>query len=599
MLEGLGAVDWDSLSHANGPAGDLPELIRGLTSPDREVWDEAIDCLHGRLCPGVSPVFAATPLAVPFLLELLTYPQLRCRARLVAFLGYLVWRTSSPKGHRLWPEPDDEPETDESQERRARQKEWVRHTLRAVWAGLDVLLDLQSDLDKRLRTAATYVLGMLVEHGRKEFVHPAGAADALRFIADRMIRYLGEERDDLARASLVFGVSRFADREPGILKLLERLLDDPARPVALSAALCVADVDRQPSARALELLIDALRKPRRTDRLFDPGLPGADSEDDPLQMALARGGSLPEDGSRAAADADDLEEDDSFGFPWLNDDATNAILLRIRRTWPEHIPRVVPLFTASLDTADPQTCETVATPILRLVFGDRKVNAETKAADLSPAQTEVLRHLYDNPGLWATEIANGQIALGRFGLPPTRRAWARLLGIEEPPLTVATIESMIDRLAKVQSFPSLESIMEQLGKGQKSLTRDSGIRRLNLREVGTRAFLPHLTRHTNLEELDLCGIALIDEDLVHLMPLTKLRHLQMPGSSITDRGAAMLSTLGRLLTLNISGARITAKGLESLLAIKELSKLCLCNIPIDDKAISRFASKRPGCRITR
>ena len=28
MLEGLDSIDWDLLGHANGPAGDVPGLIR-------------------------------------------------------------------------------------------------------------------------------------------------------------------------------------------------------------------------------------------------------------------------------------------------------------------------------------------------------------------------------------------------------------------------------------------------------------------------------------------------------------------------------------------------------------------------------------------
>jgi hypothetical protein len=127
-------------------------------------------------------------------------------------------------------------------------------------------------------------------------------------------------------------------------------------------------------------------------------------------------------------------------------------------------------------------------------------------------------------------------ALGRYGLPAKRKEWARLLGIEDPPLTDAAIESIIERLARVQWFPSIDLFLEQLTQGQELRLRDSRIRRLNLRQVGTRAFLPHVARHTDLEDLDICGIPLTDDDLVHLMPLTRLRKLQMPGSSITDHG---------------------------------------------------------------
>jgi hypothetical protein len=61
----------------------------------------------------------------------------------------------------------------------------------------------------------------------------------------------------------------------------------------------------------------------------------------------------------------------------------------------------------------------------------------------------------------------------------------------------------------------------------------------------------------------------------------------------------MLSTLRKLWVLNVSGAPITAKGLESFLALKELYELWLCNTPIDEEAIRRFARKRPNCHIIR
>jgi hypothetical protein len=33
MLEGLDAINWQQLTHAYGPATDVPDLIRKLTSP--------------------------------------------------------------------------------------------------------------------------------------------------------------------------------------------------------------------------------------------------------------------------------------------------------------------------------------------------------------------------------------------------------------------------------------------------------------------------------------------------------------------------------------------------------------------------------------
>jgi hypothetical protein len=70
MLEGLEGIDWGRLSHAYGPAADVPRLIRALAEGSEEVRNEAIDALFGTIVHQGS-VYAATAPAVPFPIELL------------------------------------------------------------------------------------------------------------------------------------------------------------------------------------------------------------------------------------------------------------------------------------------------------------------------------------------------------------------------------------------------------------------------------------------------------------------------------------------------------------------------------------------------
>lgn len=74
MLEGLDAVDWSSLSHAHGPATDVPQLLRSLLSKDTDVRLEACAELHERIWHQ-GTVYSASAAVVPFLFELLSRPD--------------------------------------------------------------------------------------------------------------------------------------------------------------------------------------------------------------------------------------------------------------------------------------------------------------------------------------------------------------------------------------------------------------------------------------------------------------------------------------------------------------------------------------------
>ncbi|WP_406299685.1 hypothetical protein OG948_31390 [Embleya sp. NBC_00888] len=69
MLVGLDEVDWPTLSHAYGPADDVPELLRAAASDDEELRSEAVYELFGTVWHQ-GTVYSATPYAVPFVAEL-------------------------------------------------------------------------------------------------------------------------------------------------------------------------------------------------------------------------------------------------------------------------------------------------------------------------------------------------------------------------------------------------------------------------------------------------------------------------------------------------------------------------------------------------
>lgn len=73
MLEDLDAIDWSILTHAHGPAADVPGLLRSLLSQDPDVRLQAFADLSETIWHQ-GTVYPASAAAIPFLFELLTYP---------------------------------------------------------------------------------------------------------------------------------------------------------------------------------------------------------------------------------------------------------------------------------------------------------------------------------------------------------------------------------------------------------------------------------------------------------------------------------------------------------------------------------------------
>ncbi len=580
MLEGLVAIDWDRLTHAYGEAGDVPDLLRGLTSPDPEVWVGAMSGLYDTICHQTCTVYEATATAVPFLLELLGERQVRCRGRILQFLGDAARATSYLAAHGGLSHYDARRETAEFQDQLAEELGWVRATREAIWSGLDLYLDLLTDLDRRIRIIVPYTLGLLCGRAVEEMPEAVRQREPFRLLAERMARHLDEEPSELVRASLVFGLASLLPHRPEVRELLEGQVVEPlpSLQVRLSAALGLAGAGSLTPA-VFDILVTALDSPDETNALFDSDQPAMESRHHPISKFYAR-----LDGPMdPTEEPDDHGKDEDFRFPWIDGWVTDRILNRLAGVPEETLPRLVPVLTPYLDRATPYTCENVAGPILRLVFGDRKVTSNTRRDDLTPAQVDVLRHLYDNLSLWATNIGNVGLAFMKFGLPYRRAEWARLLDIEERPLSDAEIVAILDRLAPQQQYRR---------------ERDA-IKRLNLRQIGTPAFLPHLSAYPDLVDLDLSGVSITDADLVHIRPLTKLERLHLAGAKLTDASVPMLLTMRELRDLNLSGSHLTDAGLAALVGLENLHSLYLGRANVSDEAVRRFQQARPKCRLTR
>jgi hypothetical protein len=73
-LEGLDRIEWGALTHAEGSAGDVPELLRRVAFPAEAVRLESLQGLWRKLGGG-GVVWEATPKAIPFLVAILRMPR--------------------------------------------------------------------------------------------------------------------------------------------------------------------------------------------------------------------------------------------------------------------------------------------------------------------------------------------------------------------------------------------------------------------------------------------------------------------------------------------------------------------------------------------
>lgn len=97
VLAGLAGIPWGDLSHAYGPAGDVPGLLRAIASVDAKAADDAVQELFGNIWHQRT-VYQATPYAVPFLARMAA-AGIRA-GDLVQLLGCIAESTDDATGGR-------------------------------------------------------------------------------------------------------------------------------------------------------------------------------------------------------------------------------------------------------------------------------------------------------------------------------------------------------------------------------------------------------------------------------------------------------------------------------------------------------------------
>jgi hypothetical protein len=191
-LEGVGDVPWNALTHAYGPASDVPELLTALASSDAAARERAIHELFGTIWHQ-GTVYEATAHAVPFLAGIAADPDVRDRASVVRLLAAIAEGAGYLEVHRSFIDPEEADRDLDTNERA--EATWVKSAREAVRAQMPTLLRLLEDQDVDVRRMAPSAIAR-------------GAAGDQGEADDVLIDHLSREPDGLAAAATVMALDQ-------------------------------------------------------------------------------------------------------------------------------------------------------------------------------------------------------------------------------------------------------------------------------------------------------------------------------------------------------------------------------------------------------
>ena len=369
MLETLDAIDWKSLTHAYGEASDVPKLIRALASEHASKREGALEGLFSTIWHQ-GTVYPASAAAVPFLIALAGSDAQGDLAAILELLAHLATGSSYLDAHQHFERFADERATTDFDARVAEELRHVRAAKDAVVRGDAVYARRLAHADPSVRIAAAYLLGLCPTDVSRA---------ALRATA-------ADDEEPAVRAVAAFALGGVADDAlaPEVRALLEDPSEHPA--VRLYAGFGLA----RGAAALGEAAIDALAGLVDDAELF--------SQLDELHDNAA--------GMSYGPLADCL-----LGLP------------------PEVRPRLVPALGRALAQIRGRDALGLATALLGLAFGGKKLPEGAGPEALSGEQRAALEALVLAPGAW--RYANIESELHELGAPFTERAeLARWLGVE-------------------------------------------------------------------------------------------------------------------------------------------------------------------------
>ncbi len=353
MLETLNAVPWSKLGHAYGEASDVPDLIRGLASPEQEVYQRAI----GRLWSSVihqGTVYSSTAYIVPFFCELLEAPEVQNKTGLLAYLAAIAHGDSYCDVHEREPERRN---TLQMQQQIAEELSWVEVTSKAVSDGYGTYLRLLQSSDPHLRASAAHTLFCCQSHA-------AG-------VVPEMKRRFAGETAPLVAASLLLSLGLLLQEQEETTLFFTHVLQETHDPlIQVAAALGTAfALNEQTSQQALKVLIDSYELPLDIKARFSE-------------------------------------------LPFAEVDLEACLSLALRCIGLSIAPVVMPPLLRAVRRSNAWDGLTLVPTLLSFALGEQKISRTMTVSDLTDLQRDALSAVYETEALW--ELGNMAFTVGSF-----------------------------------------------------------------------------------------------------------------------------------------------------------------------------------------
>lgn len=255
MLEGLDSIDWQHLTHAYGPATDVPDLIHALASVDKQTYEQALHELYGNIWHQ-GTVYEATAYAVPFLVELLTYESIEDKAGILALLSCIATGSSYLDVHGPLSFYDEKRDTPEFEVQLAEELAWVRRAHEAVGEGIPVYLELLADADAETRMFAAHLLSCYKEHAQASI--------------PKLIHLLTRENDIQVQATVLLSLGALSESGSPQLEHLRPYIKSAAPPLLrFAAALAFARCARNATPpEIVQALVQGVVDAEAIDELY-------------------------------------------------------------------------------------------------------------------------------------------------------------------------------------------------------------------------------------------------------------------------------------------------------------------------------------------
>lgn len=359
MLDGLNNISWKTLNHAYGSAEDVPDLIRALVNESDDIRDNTLYTLYSNLWHQ-GTVYQATAYAVPFLIELLTSPQVTRKYDILIYLAHLAVGNSYLDTHDNRFLSDNR--QDVYQTRLETELDYVKRTHHAVRDGIDVYFQLMFDAQEELHTrmAVPYLLASFPEQQA--------------VIIPQFKQTLPDEPHRLMRASIIQALRHLQNNQNMAYYLEPYLAPDEDLIVRACSAMTVAHLQEQNTPlRVIDLLLSIVKN-------------------------------------------SSIIEEDYEQLTWSEGDIVGDICKSLMHVGYDKLDPIIPDMIGVLRRVDFFSALTCVDALLYIVFGGIPLSTTQTARDLTAHQRMVLEAVLDSPNTWRISLNEGETMLnGNIG----------------------------------------------------------------------------------------------------------------------------------------------------------------------------------------